>query len=363
MNFKIICFFCSILFLLHSCGEEGSESLPNQQVQKKEVLVKFASPNNQAQYVSGQMVTMKIKLIKPESIQGNVKIFLGDSMVVEKKPEAEIDADFMTRGLKVGRHLLTVKVENKEGKTYADTRNIIIFSDIQPLQQEITIKDRYPHNTNYYTQGLEFDDRGNLVEGTGQKGSSLIAVLDYATGQVKLQQKLEKFYFGEGITILNGKIYQITYQAGKCFVYDAQTLKRLNEFNYTGEGWGLCNDGKSIYMSNGSSILQKRDPETFDVISEIHVMDNQQELVYLNELEYFEDKIYANIYQQNVIAEIDPTNGKVTAYIDCSKAYNEVSGSGIDVLNGIAYQKETGRIFITGKWWPKLFEVSFDVKM
>jgi len=226
-----------------------------------------------------------------------------------------------------------------------------------------TITNVYPHDTSSFTEGLEWHD-GALLESTGEYGVSRLLKVNLKDGKPLKQISLAKEFFGEGITLFNGKIYQLTYKEQKCFVYDVKTFKKLNEFSYDGEGWGLTNNGKQIIMSNGSSNLYFRDPETFKVLNIVGVSNNFGLVNNVNELEYVNGVIYANIWTTNKIIKIDPSNGKVLAEADFSnvlqKYVPEQSLQKIDVFNGIAYDSIGKRFFLTGKYWPKVFEVKFD---
>ncbi len=239
-----------------------------------------------------------------------------------------------------------------------------------PAVLNYSITNVYPHDPTSYTEGLEWHDNF-LYEGTGDteyKGHSKLAKIDLATGKEVQQVHLGNEYFGEGITILNGKIYQLTYQTGKCFVYDAKTFKKLKEFSYTGEGWGMTNDGKYLIMDNKTNNLYYRDPETFEIVKTVSVTDNNGPVDSINELEYVDGVIYSNIWLTNYIIKIDPQSGKVLAKADFSYVLNKYAPGAISdenqatnsVLNGIAYDNVGKRFFVTGKNWPKLFEVKFN---
>ena len=226
----------------------------------------------------------------------------------------------------------------------------------------------FPHDTASYTEGLQYVD-GKLYESAGNYGESDIRITDPATGKVVQSTKLDKKYFGEGITVLNGKAYQMTYQENTCFVYDAKTLKLLKTFTYNfGEGWGMTTDGKYLIISTGSSNLYFYDPETFKEVKRVGVFTEFGPMDAINELEYINGYVYANRYRTDFIYKIDPASGKVVGRADLSDLRVKNNFPGIEnaaegqpeVLNGIAYDSTTNRIFITGKNWPKLFEVKLD---
>jgi len=265
---------------------------------------------------------------------------------------------FMKHKLLIGLSILFFASCNDKPKTTPDTT-------AEPLQLSYTITATYPHNTESFTEGLEYRD-GFLYEGTGDVekiGKSKLAKIDLKTGKDLQKINLEPGYFGEGITLLNGKIYQMTWQENKCFLYDAKTFTKLKEFSYEGEGWGLTNDGKQLIMSNGSCNLYFRDPETFAVTKTIAVNDQFGPLPpqTINELEYVDGFVYANIWQREKIVKIDLTTGKVVAEINFSDLLNKYPPQNkVDVLNGIAYDSVGKRFFITGKYYPQIFEVKLN---
>ena len=216
----------------------------------------------------------------------------------------------------------------------------------------------FPHDTNAFTQGLIFVD-GNLYEGTGQEGESSLREVDLKTGNVLKKVDVPEPYFAEGITLLNGKIYQLTWQHQVGFIYDAQKFEQIGKFTYDGEGWGLTNDGHSLILSDGSNRIRFIDPDSFRVTKTIAVFDDSGKPIKdLNELEYIDGQIYANVWHKDYIVIVDPQNGRLTGWIDLSgllqpgDVHNEEA-----VLNGIAYDPAGKRLFVTGKLWPRIFEI------
>jgi glutamine cyclotransferase len=215
----------------------------------------------------------------------------------------------------------------------------------------------YPHDPNAYTQGLIYVD-GILYEGTGRRGASTLRRVELETGQVVQRLQLPPLLFGEGITLFDDRIIQLTWQSHLGFVYDRESFELLQTFTYPTEGWGLTHDGKRIIMSDGTANLYFRDPETLEEIGRIEVDDANGPVTLLNELEYINDEVYANIYRTDRIAIINPDTGQVRAYIDLTGLLGpEDRTQPVDVLNGIAYDADHDRLFVTGKWWPKLFEI------
>ena len=215
----------------------------------------------------------------------------------------------------------------------------------------------HPHDPNAYTQGLIIE-KGQMFEGTGKHGSSTLREVELQTGKVLRSLSLDAQYFGEGITILNGTIYQLTWKNNYCFTYDLKTFQYKEFFRYPFEGWGLTNNGKELILSDGSSDLRFIDPVSFKELRKISVKDGTQRIKNLNELEYINDEVWANIWYQDRIARVSPENGKLLGWIDLSGLYPMSQRKDRDdVLNGIAQDPDTKKIFVTGKNWPKLFEI------
>jgi glutamine cyclotransferase len=244
-----------------------------------------------------------------------------------------------------------------DGTTYTDNRMIRVLSDVKPEIWIAEIATTLPHLSTSFTQGLEFNE-GVLYEGTGQLGQSMVAQVNLNSGEIIKKMGLDGTYFGEGITILKDKLYQLTWQNQKCFVYNKSTLAIEKDLTYTGEGWGLCNDGTSLIMSDGTERIVFRNPETFQIERTIEVYDDRGPISKLNELEYIDGLIYANIWMTNSAVVIQPENGKVIAVIDGTVLIKEGQNGG-DVMNGIAFNPKTSKTYMTGKNWSKLFEVRF----
>lgn len=216
----------------------------------------------------------------------------------------------------------------------------------------------YPHDPRAYTQGLVFQD-GALYESTGLNGQSSLRKVELETGKVLMKVEVAPQFFGEGLALLQGKAYQLTWQSQRGFIYDPADFRQLATFNYSGEGWGLTHDGHSLILSDGTPRIRFLNPENFALNRAIDVTDGQLPIHQINELEYIKGEIYANIYQTERIARIDPQSGKVTAWINLSGLLSQQDRREhpVDVLNGIAYDETRDRIFVTGKLWPKLFEI------
>ena len=219
----------------------------------------------------------------------------------------------------------------------------------------------YPHDTSSFTQGLVVY-KGKLYEGTGEYGTSKLLKTDLKSGRIEKQIPLDSSFFGEGITILNDTVYQLTWKQGKVFVYNEKDLKKVKEFDFDKEGWGITNNGKNLIVSNGTNKLYFYNPSDFKLIKELEVLEAGTPAFNLNELEYIEGYIYANQWQLPYILKIDPSNGKVVGKCDLSEIWKRVKAKDpmSDVPNGIAYDSSIKKIYITGKNWPDLFEIQFS---
>ena len=214
----------------------------------------------------------------------------------------------------------------------------------------------YPHDPAAFTQGLVID-HGQLYEGTGQYGASSIRKVDLESGRVEKIHSIDREYFGEGITILGNKLYEITWKSGLAFVYDLDSFNVVQTFKYPTEGWGLTHDGEHLIMSDGSSTLRFLDPMTFKPQREITVRDGDKPVSQLNELELIEGEIWANVWYDDRIARISPADGRVLGWIDLADLYPRSARRGDDVLNGIAYDAAARKIYVTGKNWPQLYQI------
>jgi len=268
-------------------------------------------------------------------------------------------------GNKLGDKKITVRLFKKNNYT-EKSLNIRVLSSLTPKLFTYKIIDEYPHDINSYTQGLEFYNN-RLFESIGLRGKSALKEIDYKSGKVIRNLPIDDAYFAEGITLLDKKIYQLTWQSKIGFIYDLESFKLIDSFQYKKsiEGWGLCNDGKSIYKSDGSSKIWKINPNTLEEIDFIQVTTNKSIITKINEMEWINGRIYANTYQSNkdIIIIINPETGRVEGVVDFNGLKKKVKNHPkIDVLNGIAYNKNSNTIFMTGKNWNKLFELQIIEK-
>lgn len=269
-----------------------------------------------------------------------------------------VNESFQLSDQRLGVQTITASIDLGEAKEEIFTK-ITILNDELPKIYGYSIINEYPHDITSYTQGLEFYN-GVLYESTGQYGESKLRKVNYKTAEVLKNIGLADQYFGEGLSILKDKIYQLTWREQTGFVYDVNTFERISSFKYgqSKEGWGICNDGNILYKSDGTENIWLLNSETLAEDYKLQVYTNKGKIVGLNEMEWINGKIYANRYQKNGVAIINPKNGAVEGVIDFSPLRQLVTQhQGLDVLNGIAYNPETETIFVTGKRWDKLFEV------
>ena len=332
MKHSIIFFF--ILLILNCSSDLNSgfkiqiKSSSDKILLDDEIFINVISPNNKIidsieYYLNGGLVSNEVKLV-----------------------------DY-----KVGENNVSVKIFSNN-ETISINKKFDIYSNIEPEIMTYNVISEYTHDKNAYTQGLEFY-KNQLYESTGLNGKSTLRKSDYKSGEILNIVNLDYEYFGEGLTVINDKIYQLTWKNNFGFIYDLD-FNKIGNFDYgkSKEGWGLCNDGSFIYKSDGTNKIWILDPETLEEIRFIEVLTNRSKIKNINELEYIDGKIYANTYQFNrdVVIVINPLNGAVEKVIDFSGIRDRVTQKpDLDVMNGIAYFD--GKIFVTGKNWDKLFEV------
>jgi glutaminyl-peptide cyclotransferase len=346
--FPVFFIFC-LLVIFFSCSNKPKRS--RKPVSSITIIPKVKN------YIYGHTVSVNVKTKVKNGEIDTINLYYNDSILRQTD-----QLDFTIKGLKInslGKNYLRVTASKTDGIKNTRIISFNTVSDIEPNKLQYSVINDYPHNKKFYTQGLEFYN-GYLYEGTGEKGSSGIFKINLPTGKILRQHMIDKQYFGEGITILNDKIYQLTYRSQKGFIYDIDNFSVVDSFQYSSkEGWGLTNDGHNLIMSNGTNELIWLDPSDFSEIKKIQTANNKEIINYLNELEYIDKKIYANVYTTNLIIIIDPKTGKVLSEINLEGIINMYKNPSdtIDYLNGIAYDAEKERLFVTGKWWPRLFEI------
>ncbi|MSP84781.1 MAG: glutaminyl-peptide cyclotransferase [Flavobacteriaceae bacterium] len=306
------------------------------------------------EYINGDKLSLQLLNVENKKIDSIVYF------VNEKKIETKKDLEAVTFNLKDQK----LGYQNLKAIVYFDDENqeitsrVEMVSDITPKLMKFTIVNTYPHDITSFTEGLEFF-RDTLYEGTGLRGFSNLLKIDYKTGKIYKSLKLDAGYFGEGITFINNKLYQLTWEEKIGFIYnvDSWKVEKTFAFDKPIEGWGLTNDGKYIYQSDGTEKIWKMNPETQKMIDYINVYSGSSKIKSVNELEYINGKIYSNIWQKDAIAIVNIENGKVEGILNMSNLRKLVKNKDAEVLNGIAYNTKTKTIFVTGKKWDKIFEI------
>lgn len=322
--------------------------------------------NLAAQYMPKDLLLLSV-INQEKKVIDSVVYTINSVKIGSVKGVSELN--FELKNQKLGYQNITATVFF-EGTTEIDSSRVELVSEIQPKLLTYTIVKTYPHDIKAYTQGLEFY-RDTLYEGTGNgagnstgiRGISSLRKTDYKTGKVYKKVELEEKYFGEGITILNNKVYQLTWLNNEGYVYNADTFKKEKTFQYFKkiEGWGLTNDGEFLYQSDGSEKIYKLNPQTLTQVDYFNVYSMKDKVKEINELEWIDGKIYGNIYGKDAIAIINPNNGSVEGIIDLSKLEKLITKlPDTNVLNGIAYNAKTKTIFVTGKNWDKMFEIKIN---
>lgn len=345
MCFRKFLFLTILIVFSSSCGSDTKSEANDFTLTSNASFNK----NNQLYSISKDK-TLELKINNPKKHTIDSVSYVYNNL--------KTSASFSLSDSKLGIQEVTATVYYK-GTSQKVTHTIQVLNDKSPKVYGFEIVNEYPHDITSYTQGLEFFN-GELYESTGQRGESKLRKVDYRTGEVLMNVDLEPLYFGEGLTLLNNKIYQLTWESKTGFVYDVESFEKIKDFSYnqSKEGWGICNDGNVLYKSDGTDNIWTLDPETLEEQDYIQTYTNKGKIVGINELEWINGKIYANRYQLDGVAIINPVNGAIEGVIDFRSLKKKVTQHpGLDVLNGLAWNSETQTLFVTGKRWDKLFEV------
>ena len=313
--------------------------------------VKLTSPNSNEVFNKNEIINFIVDTNDTVEEDSSVIFFNNEKIIFNKNVKIETNSL-----LKFGKYNFKIKtwLSNKKIETHIKT--IFLYPKEAPTELSYVITNIYPHDPKAYTQGLLIDKNQKLYESTGQYGNSTLREVDLKTGKIIKSLKLEDKYFGEGITLYKNNIYLLTWKSNKGFIYDKNTFNKIDEFNYKTEGWGMTTIKDKIVMSNGTENLYFMNPTTYKIESQIQVFDNNGKVININELEFINDKIYANIYGKDIILIINYSTGKVENFINLNNIFNKENYTGkIDVLNGIA--TNNNKIYVTGKWWPSMFEI------
>ena len=338
--------FMILAILVGGCGNQTND--PNQ-------LFSITIENKKKAYRPSDVLEVSLQNKKGKELD-SVVYFLQEERLATGEPTKATTVSLQEQRL--GSRTLSATIYS-EGEQYEISQQVLLLSDTPPTLYTYEILAAYPHDINAYTQGLEFKG-DTLYESTGQYEKSSLRKTDFESGEVLQKVTLKDTYFGEGLTILNDKIYQLTWRENTGFVYDVNTLDRIQTFSYgqSKEGWGLCNDGNVLYKSDGTQRIWRLNPSTLQEEDYIEMYTHKARIKSVNELEWVDGKIYANIYEAEGIAIVNPETGAVEGVIDCKGLKDEVTQhDALNVLNGIAYKGEPNILYLTGKNWDKLFKV------
>ena len=351
--------FCILLTACSSCNRSGSGTKPNrteqQRPQRQKAQFAIVSPKNNEKQPLGATITLSAKARDGAGSIDSLRWFIDGKWMKTTKGE---DVTWNTGGQTTGTYRIEAVVHYVSGLREIVTTSVLLLAPQAPKQYTYKVMQVFPHDTKAFTQGLLFHD-GFLYESTGIKGESTLRKVNLQTGEPVQKTDLPADVFGEGLALVDDKLIQLTWQDQVAFVYQKSDFKLLNRINYTmSEGWGLTYDGTHLLMTDGTATLFFLNKEYITEVRRLEVCNNERKVHHLNELEYINGELWANVYLTDDILRIDPKTGVVLGRIDMKgllKSSDQTTGT--DVLNGIAYDEETGKIYVTGKNWPKLFEI------
>ncbi|MFI3315031.1 MAG: glutaminyl-peptide cyclotransferase [Rikenellaceae bacterium] len=323
----------------------------NNNSEKSKIVIRTILPTTDMQIKAGDKVDFSITT---KSEIDSAQLFIGGKYVATSKSGRF--AYTLSKEESIGDKSFKI-VAFYKGNSGERSSQFTVLPSFDPARSESIKIATLPHSRDSYTQGLEFYD-GKLYESSGQYGESYVKIMEFPSMKTLKRVDLEDKYFAEGITILNDKLYMLTWKEQKAFVFDAKSLEKIGEFDYTGQGWGLTNDGEYLYMSDGSEYIYKVDPETFKKIGKIKVLTNKGVIYDINELEWINGKIYANVYGYDSLLVIDSDSGLVETILFCNNLLSSAKkNEDTDVFNGIAFDNRTQKLYVTGKNWPELYEI------
>lgn len=355
MNIRLFSTFIvlSVFISSFSCSNKANRS------RKPAVRIIAESVHKKIVYGDDINIGISVKVKDGELKETNIFV---DSVLVTSDKNAEFNYT-LTKFKSIGKHTIKAQAVKTDGVEGVYFKTFEVLSDIVPEKYGYELIQSYPHNEISFTEGLEIHN-GFLYESTGENGKSFLLKNNLKTGQTVKSVKLADKYFGEGITIFNNRIFQLTYKTRVGFIYDLESMALVDSFHFeSAEGWGMTHDEKHLIMDDGTNVLTFIDPISLKTVKKLQVYDDKDAVVYLNELEYSDGYIYANIYTTNLIAKINPQTGKVVAKIDLDGILSMPNpNKQVGELNGIAIDPVTKKMYVTGKFYPKLFEIKLVKK-
>lgn len=350
MNFRLFIIFIilSVFISSFSCSNRANRS--------RKPAVRISIESIHKKITSGDDITIGISVKLKDGELKETKIFVDSVLITSGK---NVEFTFTLHKFEnIGKHTIKAEAVKTDGVEGIYFKTFEVLSDIVPEKYGYELVQSYPHNEKSFTEGLEIHN-GFLYESTGENGKSTLFKTNLKTGKTVQSVKLADRYFGEGITIFNNRIFQLTYKTQVGFVYELETMAVVDSFHFEStEGWGMTHDEQNLIMSDGTNILTYINPTTYKPVKKLQVYDDKNPLLNLNELEYYEGFIYANVWTTNLIVKIDPKTGKVLSKIDLDGILiMSNSNKQVDVLNGIAIDQETKKMYVTGKLYPRIFEI------
>ncbi|MBN1789674.1 MAG: glutaminyl-peptide cyclotransferase [Bacteroidales bacterium] len=347
----------TLIFLLSCCRKNAPQKSQAPAESARQNATQLVSPKTNTVINCGDSVSIKIRRLN-EDIQIDSLVVIAGKKSRRTIPGYTENIYWPSRGSRVGQITLQVIVYYNDSLRESHNAGLVVLSDIVPRKYNYRVIRQFPHDNQAYTQGLVYDN-GVLYESTGLEGQSSLRIVDIPSGKPKKMVSLSPLFFGEGIALYRDQVYQVTYKSQVGFVYDKNTLEQIRSFDYQiKEGWGLTTDGKNLIMSDGSAQLYFIEPEYFTQVDQVEVFDNKGLIDSLNEIEYIQGKVLANVYGESYIVIVDPSTGKVTGKVELQDLMPKgFKGDYGKVLNGIAFNPLTGHLYITGKNWPVLYEI------
>lgn len=356
-------FFLFLAASLLNCQNGKNTETSNTSDQKETIkLIEITNPFSNSTYKLGDKINFTFKKTVDAVTIDSIRLFAENSYIATL-PANTLQYTWNCSNSKLGRLGIQATAYFSKTSNYTTSMVLQILSDTKPVEYGYKIVKVYPHSRNSYTQGLIYEN-GYFYESCGEYGESALKKTKLETGEIVMSSNMEQNYFGEGLAQYDGKLYQLTYREHTCFIYDKKTLEVKGKINYDfAEGWGLEFNGKNFLLTDGGSKIYFLEPQYFTMVDKIEVCDNEDAIDSINELEIIKGQLYANVYTKNIVLIINMKNGKVEGKVDFTgilpaSDYTNTT----DVLNGIAWNPENGHLFITGKNWPKLFEVSIYKK-
>ncbi|MEO9802303.1 MAG: glutaminyl-peptide cyclotransferase [Reichenbachiella sp.] len=348
---KYLIFIYSIVLIILTGCDSSNQKKNNSKSPRIKSHSKIESPRNGSNYTIGDTIEFKVSLDDNSLLIDSIRLSHNGLIVSNNANQWE------TKKETPGKKSLLISVHLSNGTVEKKRHSVTLLSEIEPNRYTYRITNTFVHDPDAFTEGLLINNN-ELYESTGNKGESSIRKVNMSTGEVIKSVDISAQYFGEGIGVIEDKLYMLSWKQGTGFIFNKSTLKQIGQFSYPTEGWGMTSNADTLIMSDGTNVLRFMEPESFSEYRQIEVYDKNGPIDFLNELEYVNGDIFAVRWQTEMIYIVDPLSGKVKGILDLTGIFDYSKYERrIDVLNGIAYNSQSGKYYVTGKWWPKLFEI------